>query len=71
MNGREKGGFGEERVEKEKREKRREGHLEPSVDNRVGGRRVKQVSYSERGVKRTISGEAPWLGRTQSLCQFQ
>ena len=36
MNGREKGGFGEERVEKEKREKRREGgnggHLEPSVD---------------------------------------
>ena len=36
MNGREKGGFGEERVEKEKREKRREGgnggHLQPSVD---------------------------------------
>ena len=36
MNGREKRGFGEERVEKEKREKRREGrnggHLEPSVD---------------------------------------
>ena len=36
MNGTEKGGFGEERVEKEKGEKRREdrkgGHLEPSVD---------------------------------------